>query len=92
MLINKTVYLLLLTVIGSVCLQACGSDSNDRTPSAADVQAADEKRKQYIESLNVPEATKQAMESQIGGNAPNSAAAGAAAAAGHTLPNTGRRF
>jgi hypothetical protein len=82
-----------LSIIG-IGLVGCGSDDN-RTPTQAEVKAADVNRQKFIENLNVPEDQKAQMRAHMGGppasNPADAARANAANANGAANASEGGR-
>ena len=74
---RRTLQALVATSVAALIvlpLAGCGED-NDRKPTAAEGAAADVKRQADIDSLNIPQASKDAMKAHIGGGGPTDAAA-----------------
>jgi hypothetical protein len=85
--LNK-IALVLCGVLFALVAAGCSSDDN-RTVTKEEIQAADAKRLDYIDKLNVPESQKAQMKAHMGGPAVPSPADQAAQA--HSESQAGRR-
>ena len=90
---NKSRFICAITgIVLATAMVGCGSGDDNRQPTPAEVKAADTKRQDFINTLNVPEDQKAQMRAHMGGPAANNAAADAASGQGGPPPAAdGRR-
>ncbi|AIE84770.1 hypothetical protein [Fimbriimonas ginsengisoli] len=67
----------------------CSGESDNRTVNPAESAAADAKRQEMVDNMNIPESQKAAMKAHMGG--PPAADPGAAARAKAAASQSGRR-
>lgn len=77
-----------LALVGAA-VTGCSGDSDNRTVTPAESAAADAKRLDMIDKMNIPESQKAAMKAHMGG--PPAADPGAAARAKAAASQSGRR-